>query len=409
VHLTWKKDWTRLVFLFVVLRLVYSALGFYVASGPPPERLAKEAIFTQAESLLKEDAFSQKFVNVWLRWDTGWYLKIAAFGYSPDDNSTVFMPLFPLLTRGLGGLLGGNYLLAALLVTNLCALAALILLYEIALQEGLAPESAHRSLLFYLSFPTAFFLLAAYTEAPFLAALFAAWLLARRGYWLAAGLLAAAATLVRMQGVMMTAVLGWAFLAECAGASRGKPLEQLRRIWGLLTTRPGWCSLLVRLKRPDWLGVLLPLAAFGGYNLWLESAGMTSVTGALQTGWGNATVPPWIGVWMFLQRLFTAPRVFVDFLDGPLFLLAVCLSVYGLFRLDPALSLYTWLTLSMILMGGSTPHLLDSFSRYFMGLFPLFLLLGQMRPPLVRLAVWALSLCLQTFLVLAFLDWRWVA
>jgi hypothetical protein len=409
VHLTWKKDWTRIVFLFIVLRLVYSALGFYLASGPPPERLAKEAIFTQAESLLKDDVFSQKFVNVWLRWDTGWYLKIAAFGYSPDDNSTVFMPLFPLLTRFLGGLLGGNYLLGALLVTNLCALAALILLYEIALQEGLAPESAHRTLLFYMSFPTAFFLLAAYTEAPFLAALLAAWLLARRGKWLAAGLLAGVATLVRMQGVVMTAVLGWAFLAECAGVSSAKPLEQVRQTWGLFSTRLGRRSLLGRLKHPDWLAALLPLAVFGGYNLWLEAAGMTSVTGALQTGWGNATVMPWTGVWMFLQRLFTTPRVFVDYLDGPLFLLALGLSVYGLFRLNPALSIYTWLTLAMILMGGSTPHLLDSFSRYFMGLFPLFLLLGQWRPPLARLAVWALSLCLQTFLLLAFLDWRWVA
>ena len=57
-------------------------------------------------------------LELWHRYDTAWYLKIAQSGYAKDDGSMAFLPLYPLLIR-LFGRLFGNDLFAALLVSNI--------------------------------------------------------------------------------------------------------------------------------------------------------------------------------------------------------------------------------------------------------------------------------------------------
>jgi len=44
------------------------------------------------------------------RLDTVYYLQIAAHGYSADNGTVVFPPLYPLLNRLVGGVQGGQYL-----------------------------------------------------------------------------------------------------------------------------------------------------------------------------------------------------------------------------------------------------------------------------------------------------------
>ena len=176
MRLSWKKEWTTIIILFLTFRLIYSALGVLVVSTLDSQLVVNNPIYTSAASLLRQDRFSQLFINVWMRWDTGWFLKIAAFGYDKQDYSTAFMPLYPCLIRGVSYLLGGNYLLAALLISNLACILTLILLYEVALQEGLLAETASRAVLSFLFFPTTFFLFAAYTESLYLALILAAWL-----------------------------------------------------------------------------------------------------------------------------------------------------------------------------------------------------------------------------------------
>ncbi len=406
--LTWKQEWTLLIALFLALRLVYSALGFVAASGPDPEPLASGPIYDAAATLLHPDRLSHLLVNVWERWDTGWYLKIAAFGYSPSDGTVSFLPLYPGLAGGLGALTG-NYLLAALLVSNLACLAALLLFYEVALGEGLSRPAALGATFFFAFFPTFFFLYAGYSDSLFLALTLGAWLCARRKSWLLAGLLGGLATLCRLQGALLTPVLLWAFLADAAGASGSGPGEQIRMVAGLVRGRVGWGKLGAALGHPAWLGTLVPALAFLGYTLYLRLAGLGSIPAALEQHWGIRTVMPWTGFGLFLQRLVGRPRVFVDFVDLACLLVVAVLLLVGLKRLDPALSLYAWLTLALFFMRGTPPHLLDSFSRYMLAVFPAFLVLGRLRRPALRAVLWAVSFSLQIFLLLGFLDWRWVA
>jgi hypothetical protein len=58
---------------------------------------------------------------------------------------------------------------------------------------------------------------------------------------------------------------------------------------------------------------------------------------------------------------------------------------------------------------GTPPHLLDSYSRYLLLLFPVFLLFGRDPRPRVRVFTWVLALTLQFILAWGFLEWIWIA
>ncbi len=44
----WKREWALPLALFLVLRLVASAVGYVIASGPDPEPLASGPIYVRA-------------------------------------------------------------------------------------------------------------------------------------------------------------------------------------------------------------------------------------------------------------------------------------------------------------------------------------------------------------------------
>ncbi len=384
------QGWILCLAVFLALRLSASWIGYVTACGPDPEPLS----YVAADSLFHEDRFSHLFVNVWQRWDTAWYLKIAAFGYDPADGTASFSPLYPWLIRGLGALTG-DFLLSALLISNLAALAVFILFYEVSLAEGLTSDQAAAAVLSLALFPSTFFLFAAYTDSLFLALALGAWLSARRRYWLAAGILGGLATLARLQGGILMPVLGLLWLRDAAGFR--------------LRERATWRKTLFSLRDVSWLAALLPGLAFLGWNIYLRAAGLGSVTETLAAHWGIRTVPPWTGLGLFINRLVNTPRVFIDYVDLAALTFVLILLIPGLRRLDPLLSLYAWLSLSLFFMRGTPPHLLDSFSRYMLAVFPAFILTGFINHRAARVALWVIFFLLQIFLLMGFLDWRWVA
>ena len=125
-------------------------------------------------------------IDVWGRWDSGWFLHIAQHGYVDPSHSTAFFPLYPLLIRGLGFFLLGHYLLAGVLISLLTSAAAFVVLWWLA-GELVGEESARRSLLYLALFPTTLFLLAVYSESLYLLLSSAAFLYAVRGRFGRAG------------------------------------------------------------------------------------------------------------------------------------------------------------------------------------------------------------------------------
>jgi len=115
-------------------------------------------------------------LDVWARWDSGWFLRIAQDGYA-TESSAAFFPLYPTLAGGLGRVLLGHYVLAGVVVSLAAAFGAFVLLHRLA-EDRLGAEGARRTVLYLALFPTALFLQAVYSESLFLVLALAAFLLA---------------------------------------------------------------------------------------------------------------------------------------------------------------------------------------------------------------------------------------
>lgn len=400
----WKKEWTGFFIAVISLRLIYAGIGWWVVSSGGPIPL-NETIYDVVKPFLSKDPFSEFFVNPWFGWDTISYLGIAILGYR-QDASIAFMPLYPLMIRFTAPIFGGNYLLAALVLSTLLCIIALILMYE--LFAAMYPQTVARdAVVMFLTFPTAFFLLAGYTESLFIVLVLIFWHLARKKRWLWAALAAGFATLTRLQGVVLSAVLLWMMLTSLLEQPAGSLTAQLRQTFNLLVA---FREKLVRSVPPAaWLTVLIPPLFAAGYQLWLRVSGYGTMAEALRTYWRLETVAPWTGFILFLQRLPTARFHYMDWIDLVLFVVILIASLIGLRFLDPAFSLYIWLTIAVLLTRGTPPHLLASYSRYFLALFPLFLLPARMPHHYQRTTVIVLVFSLQILLVSIFLWGSWVA
>ncbi|MDX6742721.1 hypothetical protein [Actinocorallia sp. A-T 12471] len=117
--------------------------------------------------------------------------------------------------------------------------------------------------------PCAVFLFAAYSEALFLALALPAWLLAKKGRWEYAALLAAAASVVRITGLFLALALVVEFFVGEHGAKA--------RNWR---------------KLPLLAAPFASIAAYMGYQ-WYRTGDMMAWQHAQEKGWNRQTVMPW--------------------------------------------------------------------------------------------------------------------
>jgi Mannosyltransferase (PIG-V) len=140
------------------------------------------------------------------RQDAAWFLRLATVGYAPNDGSAAFFPLYPLAVRIAGWVPGVGPLGAALIVGNAAFFGALLMLHALTRLE-LGTAAARRTMLFCAFFPTAFFLLAPYTEPLFLLLSVSAFWFARRDRWVWAAVAGAGAAMTRNVGVLLIVAL----------------------------------------------------------------------------------------------------------------------------------------------------------------------------------------------------------
>lgn len=164
----------------------------------------------------------------WDRWDEGIFVTIAQhwyFGSGSDPRHVAFFPGFPVAVW-VGHLLIGNWVAAGLLVSVAAGAVAAVALGRLAAQETVprarlsldtagvaraATQAASNATLFYVLAPAAVFLAAGYSESLFAAFAFSAWAAARRDRWGVAGMLAAGASTVRVNGLFLAAALALEF------------------------------------------------------------------------------------------------------------------------------------------------------------------------------------------------------
>lgn len=128
---------------------------------------------------------SHEITNLLARWDTAYYYSIATEGYHWDPatfshQNVGFFPLYPLLMRWGGALLGGRPLLAGLIVSLVSFAGAVAVLYRLAILD-MDEKRARSALVLLTTFPYALFFSTVYTESLFLLLTAGAFYAMRRG------------------------------------------------------------------------------------------------------------------------------------------------------------------------------------------------------------------------------------
>jgi Gpi18-like mannosyltransferase len=148
-----------------------------------------------------------------LRWDSQWYKIIASEGYTyngdPGQTQTVvFFPLYPALCRLISEILRIDLIDSMLLVANLVAMAAALLLFKLV-RERFDDRTALATVALISFFPASIFLSAGYTESLALLLMVAFFLAVAHGRLLAAAMLAGLAVATRSSGIVLLPVLLW--------------------------------------------------------------------------------------------------------------------------------------------------------------------------------------------------------
>ena len=162
----------------------------------------------------------------WANFDGVHYLSIAKNGYYQFQQA--FFPLYPLLIRFLGKLLGGNLVLAGMLISNLSLLGALVLFWKLLETRQIKDKTKKWVIVFFLFFPTSFFFGSLYTESLFLALVLGAFLTARKRKWWLAGILGALASATKLIGIFLLLAFLWKWFKKNKGNKNRRA-----KIWNL--------------------------------------------------------------------------------------------------------------------------------------------------------------------------------
>jgi hypothetical protein len=299
------------------------------------------------------------FLLSWWHWDTLHYVEIAHDGYTMLSN-TVYFPLFPLLMRSVGFLLGGSTIAdyaAGLIIANSCFYGVLVLLY-LLVSKDFGHVIAKYALIYLAFAPYALFFFIAYTESLFLLLTLAVFLLLHRGKtldWWLAGLCGFLGTLTRPTGIILIVPFMVLFIQRFGIRIRG------------------WCALNALLAT-----ALIP-AGLLTYMLYLWMTKGNPLVFTAQEGliWHHYTSFPWVGTFNAIQEIVRqGPYYVADTSDVLLTLIPIIALIVGWKLLPLDYSLFSLMMMLFVLCEPRQQEPLLSVPRYLLVAFPIFILLA---------------------------------
>ena len=345
-------------------------------------------------------------VGIWRHfetWDGLHYLYLARYGYGGSPESLAFYPLWPTLIRLVTPLFGGNFTLAALVLSNLFSTAALVALHRLVARRT-TEIIANRATILLVVFPGSLFLCLPYTEAFFL-------LLCALIFNLLDTTSRIAPPRAIAQADCCEARASWQVplaVAACAA------LAAFARPTGLLLSVPLLYVAWLRRETPAWrLVFLAPVVGLLGYFLVIHGA-----TGDFAAGIKAQQMyptKPSIGL-LFDVPGFVSKFFNLDPIHGPrsmpldrLWFILFAATLYPLWKLDK-----TWFAFAVIM--GIAPAMIVSmmsFMRYASIIFPCFVVaalwLTQVRWRPTFIVTVAILLALQLMFVAVHTSYYWAA
>ncbi len=200
------------------MRVVFGALALPISASFP--RTASEQHIPLMFGSAPLGAWLERvFLLPWMHYDSWHYYAIVDHGYNLQEQTANFHPLYPLLAALVKPLVGGNVILAMLLISTIASVILCVLLARYV-EQFYGVALTNRAIWLLLLVPPGFILLAPYTESTFMALAVGALFAMRVERWWLAGLLGALATLTRQQGLALALPLAWGLLGAWRARTR---------------------------------------------------------------------------------------------------------------------------------------------------------------------------------------------
>lgn len=339
---------------------------------------------------------TRTILSAWSTWDSGHYLRIAEHGYTDEfELDRAFFPLYPILIKAANFVLPGDYLFAALAVSNVAAYGALLMLHRLTTHE-FGGATADRTIFYLVAFPTAFFLVAPYNHSVFLLLATASLYAMRTGKWWLAGLMGAFASGTRSVGVLLLLPLVYEYLRQRSFQWKRTRFDAL---WALLV--PGGLIAYAVYCR----------FAFGSFTAFLEA----------QRYWYRSIDFPWNSLWRTLREPFRHYPLhelsvvnLTDFFMAVIFLGLLALCLVGPWKLRRDQMYLFIFGLAVVLLPLMTPAADDrpliSMARHVLDVLPAFMLLGRIGEHRTFDRLYPMpAIALQAMFLLTHMHYDWVA
>src|SRR3954465_11288112 len=343
--------------------------------------------------------------DVWARWDSVWFLRIAEHGYgSAQGAAAAFYPLYPATVALLGRVLLGHYVLAGILVSLAASFVSFLLLQRVA-EERLGADGARRAVLYLAVFPFALFLQAVYSESLYLLLTLAAFMLAERRHFLAAGAVTGLALLTRPTAAALLpalALLAW------------RERDRLRALASLAVAPLLFAAYPLYLWRAEGD----PWAFLHAQRLWsrhLSPAGpLGGIWDGLRAGWAGveqlASGSHTRIYWTAVQDTDPIRAATINLENLAFLVLFIALTVIAWRRFGAPYGLFAALSLAIPLSVPARDWPLLSMPRFGLGIFPLFLALAALGSrPRAHVAILSVSAMLLGVAIVQWSLWQWVA
>jgi hypothetical protein len=373
--------------IVVIMRIWFAIWGtaMFQASGSgwKPNESDAHSIYTS------DPEGVGRLFSPWQRWDAQHYLRIADEGYSSNDATPSFFPLFPILMRFVSALSGQNVLFGSVVVCTIATFWAFVFLYLLA-ADLIDESTAKFSIIYWAVFPTGYYLFGGYAESTLVACALASLYFVRQQRWWLAGLFGIGTTLARPIGFLIIVPLvieGW--------VARKSIRERLTVLFPLVGA--------VVIAMGAWM--LYLQVVFNDALLWVH---------AEEASWHRVFVIPGQTVFWTIQKIADGRGHALNNLND---LILTCIVAAGISvawrKLPHSFTVYGALMILVPLLnyaqGGFVEVPMAAAGRRALVTFPAFIGLasawrGRWRTPLW---IWG-SAALEVILFVLFLQWIWV-